>query len=135
MVRAEVRATERGRTFGTPGGTGIESRLVTIVVADVLRGAAAPGQALLVEEEGWLDDGTPLVVDGAPPSAEGDDAVWFLADLGDADGPRTVVVNAQGRYLVDGGRLEGAALDDALIASIEALGPEGLARRVAALPG
>jgi hypothetical protein len=134
VVRAEVRATERGRRFGTPGGTAIESRLVTIVVSDVLRGEAAPGQALLVEEEGWLGDGTPLVVDGTPPSARGDDAVWFLADLSDADGPHTVVGNAQGRYLVDGGRLEGAALDDALIASIEGLGLEGLTGRVAALP-
>jgi len=134
VVRAEVRATERGRAFGAPGGTSIESRLVTIVIADVLRGTAAPGQALLVEEEGWLDDGTPLVVDGAAPSAEGDDAIWFLADVGDADGPRTVVVNPQGRYVVDGGRLQGAKLDDALIASVEALGPEGLTGRVAALP-
>lgn len=36
--------------------------------------------ALLVEEEGWLADGKPLVVDGAAPSTQGDVGIWFLVE-------------------------------------------------------
>lgn len=33
-----------------------------------------------MEEEGWLEDGTPLIVDGAAPSATGDDPL--ISELG-----------------------------------------------------
>ena len=71
VVRGEVTATERGRLFGEPGAGAVESRLVTLRVDEVLAGEAPPEGPLVVEEEGWLEDGTPIVVDGAPPSTGG----------------------------------------------------------------
>jgi hypothetical protein len=134
VVRAEVVATEPGRVFGEPGGTAVESRLVTLEVGEVLSGTAPRDDTVLVEEEGWLDDGTPLIVDGAAPSRTGDDGIWFLVDVGDPDAPVHVVVSAQGRYLVDGDGLVGAAGDDRLIAALARLSVDELAARIAALP-
>jgi hypothetical protein len=133
VVSGEVVATERGRPFGEPGGTAIVSRLVTLRVDEVLAGTAPAGAPnLLIEEEGWLDDGPPLVVDGAAPSEVGDRGIWFLVDAGDPELPVHVVVNAEGRYLLDdAGALVGADGDDPLIAEIEALTPDALAARVA----
>lgn len=134
VVRAEVTTTARGRLFGAPGAGAIESRLVALQVAEVLAGAAPADATLVVEEEGWLEDGTPIAVDGAPPSAEGDDGIWFLQAVGTAEAPLHVVVGAQGRYLLDGERLQGAAGDDPLIARLSAMSPDELARAVAATP-
>jgi len=136
VVRAEVTGTERGRVFADPGGSGaIESRVVHLRVTTVLRGAGAEaGDRLLVEEEGWTAEGAPLVVDGLAPSATGDDAVWFLIRAGDDEEARYVVVSAEGRYLVRGDRLVGAAGDDPLVAQLTALGAAGLEAAVASSP-
>jgi hypothetical protein len=136
VVRAEVTGTERGRVFANPGGRGaIESRVVHLRVTTVLRGAGAEaGDRLLVEEEGWTAEGAPLVVDGLAPSTTGDDAVWFLIRAGDDEEARYVVVSAEGRYLVRGDRLVGAAGDDPLVAQLTALGAAGLEAAVASSP-
>jgi hypothetical protein len=132
VVAGEVESTDRGRTFGAPGGAAIVSRLVTLRVDEVLAGTAPAGAPhLLVEEEGWLDDGRPLAVDGAAPTEVGDRGIWFLVDVGDPELPVYTVVNAEGRYLLDGRTLVGAAGDDPLIAEVEALTPGDLAARVA----
>jgi hypothetical protein len=136
VVRAEVTGTERGRVFADPGGSGaIESRVVHLRVTTVLRGVGAQaGDRLLVEEEGWTAEGAPLVVDGLAPSAMGDDAVWFLIRAGDDEEARYVVVSAEGRYLVRGDQLVGAAGDDPLVARLTALGAAGLEAAVVAAP-
>jgi hypothetical protein len=127
VVTGEVAGTERGRTFGQPGGTTIESRLVTLTVDEVLAGSAPRAGTVLVEEEGWLDDGRALVVDGARPSEAGDRGVWFLVEVDDPDLPVYTVVSAEGRYLVGpDGTLAGADNDDPLIADVESLGVDGL---------
>lgn len=136
VVRARVTSTERGRVFGEPGEeTAIESRLVGLEITDVLRGAEPPPE-ILVEEEGWLLDGSPLIVDGLVPSAPGDDAIWFLVDPSDDPDEATpfVTTNAQGRYLVVDGRLIGPDGDDPLVARIEALIPRELELMVRAAP-
>jgi len=134
VVRAEVAATERGRVFGDPnGGASVESRLLTLEVTDVLAGAGPADDAVLVEEEGWLEDGTPLIVDGAAPSRTGDDGIWFLVRVGDPDVPVHVVVSAQGRYLVDGDGLASASGDDPLIEALAGLSVDELTARIAAL--
>jgi hypothetical protein len=133
VVRAEVVATERGRVFGEPGGAAVESRLVTLEVTDVLAGVAPADDAVLVEEEGWLEDGAPLIVDGAAPSRPGDDGIWFLVRVGDPDVPVYVVVSAQGRYLVDGDGLAGASGDDPLVDALARLSVDELTARLAAL--
>ncbi len=136
VVRARVTSTERGRVFGEPGeDTALESRLVGLEVTEVLRGAEPPAE-VLVEEEGWLLDGSPLIVDGLVPSATGDDAIWFLVDPSDdPDEPAPfVTTNAQGRYIVVDGELVGADGDDPLVGELEALGPEGLQDAVRAAP-
>jgi len=134
VVRAHVSGTERGRVFGEPGGDAtVESRLVTLDVSEVLAGAAPTDGAVLVEEEGWLEDGTPLIVDGAAPSSPGDDGIWFLVRVGDPDVPVFVVISAQGRYLVDGERLAGASGEDPLIATLARLSVDELSARIAAL--
>jgi hypothetical protein len=131
VVRGEVEGTERGRPFGQPGGATIVSRLVTLRVDDVLAGTAPRAGTVLVEEEGWLDDGRALVVDGAGPSAEGDAGIWFLTEVDDPDLPVYTTVGAEGRYLVasadDDDSLVGADNDDPLIAELAGRGLDGLA--------
>ena len=125
VVRARVTSTERGRVFGEPGEeTALESRLVALEVTEVLRGAEPPAE-FLVEEEGWLLDGSPLIVDGLVPSAEGDDAIWFLVDPStDTQEPTPfVTVNAQGRYLVVDGALIGADGTDPLVGRLPPSAP------------
>lgn len=123
VLRGTVAGVERGRWFGSgaPGESRIQSRLITVEVDEVLAGGAPTGEAILVEEEGWLADGAPIVVDGAPSVAVGDDAIWFLVEGGDPELAAYVVVNGQGRYVVDDdGRLTGATGTDPLVTSIEA---------------
>lgn len=137
VVRGRVATTERGRLFGDPGShSAVESRLVTLEVAEVLGGdGVTEGTVVLVEEEGWLPDGAPLVVDGAAPSAVGDDGIWFLVVGGDRELSAHVIVNAQGRYLVDeAGHLRGVEGGDPLVAELSALTVDELAARVRALP-
>ena len=134
IVRARVADAQPGRWFGD-GSTGprIRSRLVTLDVSEVLAGDVASGDlgTLLVEEEGWSDEGAPLIVDGARPSAEGDEGLWFLVDPGDDTTDALIVVNAQGRYLVAGDRLTGAAGDDPLVAELTAGSIDDLEERIA----
>jgi hypothetical protein len=136
VVRAEVVSTDRGRVFGDPeSDAAIESRVVTLSVTRVLHGTGTtPGRRVLVEEEGWTADGAPLVVDGLSPSSEGDDGIWFLTRVGAEEEARYVVVSAEGRYLVAGGRLTGAEGDDPLVASTSAMAPDALEAAVRALP-
>lgn len=142
VVRGEVEGTERGRPFGQPGGATIVSRLVTLRVDEVLAGTAPRAGTVLVEEEGWLDDGRALVVDGAGPTRPGDRGIWFLVEVDDPDLPVYTTVGAEGRYLVAGNegddaddtdRLVGAANDDPLVADLASRGPDGLAAAVRAL--
>jgi len=133
VVQGQVPATRRRRTFGEPGGRTIVSRLVTLRVETVLAGAPPTTGAVLVEEEGWLDDGSPLAVDGLSPTEAGDQGIWFLAAGRDPDVPAYVVVGPQGRYLADpqrDGRLTGAAGGDPLVSDLAELGPDGLAAAV-----
>lgn len=138
VVRATVTATARGRVFGEPGaetgggGGAIESRLTTVEVADVLAGDRAGG-ALVVEEEGWLLDGSPLIVDGLGPVAEGDEVIWFLVEAPGGEGAAHITVNAQGRFVVVGDELVGAALDDPLVARLAALAPADLEASIRAI--
>lgn len=133
VVRAEVTAVERGRWFGDgQSGSGVQSRLVTLEVAEVLVGEVPPGDlgSIVVEEEGWLEDGAPLVVDGAAPSAAGDDGIWFLVDPGDDTTDVLILVNAQGRYLVSGDGLRGASGNDPLVADLASGSADDLANRI-----
>jgi hypothetical protein len=135
IVRGVVTATAPGRVFGDPASAAtIESRTVTLRIDAVLRGPGPLDPQVLVEEEGWDDEGAPLVVDGAAPSRTGDDGIWFLVEVGAAEEHRYVVVSAEGRYLVEGGRLVGATGEDPLIARLAGLGPEGLTAAITALP-
>lgn len=124
VVRATVMSAEHGRWFGNgQDGTRVQSRLVTLRVDDTLAGPTPPAGTVLVEEEGWLDDGSPIVVDGAAPSRVGHDGLWFLVDGGDPELGAYLVTNAQGRYLVaDDGSLSGADRPDALIDRVTDLG-------------
>ena len=135
IVRGHVTSTARGRRFGDPGGSAIESRLVRLRVDEVLRGTLPEGeQTVLVEEEGWTEDGRPLVVDGARPTQEGDAGIWFLTATGDDTSGSWIVVNAQGRYLQDGDELVGAEGDDPLVADLSAGSVDDLADRISRTP-
>lgn len=132
IVRGRVADAERGRWFGDPGSTArIQSRLLTLDVEDVLHGSPR-GEAgsVLVEEEGWTEDGHPLVIDGAEPSQEGDEGIWFLVDTGDETTGAWIVVNAQGRYLVGPDGLEGATGGDPLVAELSGLSIDELEARI-----
>lgn len=132
VVRGHVETTEHGRWFGDgQGGSRIQSRLITLQVDAVLAGPSQVPSMLLVEEEGWLEDGSLVSVDGAAPTRVGDDAIWFLVQSGDADVGTHLVTNAQGRYLVsDEGDLTGAEGDDPLTALLAGLGADRLTAEV-----
>ena len=56
---------------------------------------------------------------------------WMIgAEIIVPDGPGFVIVNSQGRYLRVGDGLRGADRSDALVRTLEALNPEGLADAV-----
>ena len=140
VVRGEVESTERGRPFGQPGGATIVSRLVTLRVDEVLAGTSPRAGTVLVEEEGWLDDGRALVVDGAGPTRTGDAGIWFLVEVDDPDLPVYTTIGAEGRYLTtpgddDADRLVGADNDDPLIADLAARSPESLAAAIRTASG
>jgi hypothetical protein len=134
VVRARVDTTARGRLVGD-GDAAIVSRIDTLQVDEVLAGDAEAGTTLLVEEEGWLGDGTAIAVNGLAPSESGMDAIWFLDRRPDPELPGYLVINHQGRYVVDGDRIRGAAGDDPLVTELEPLGPEGLTAAVRRLSG
>ncbi len=133
VVRGRVEATSRGRAVGNDDNA-VVSRIVTVRVEEVLAGSVAT-PSVLVEEEGWLVDGRPLEVNGLAPSQEGMEAIWFLDALPTGDLPGFLVINHQGRYALDGNRVEGARGSDPLVEQIEALGADRLVaevRRIAA---
>ena len=118
IVVGRVTATERGRLIGDPADGGVISRLVTISVTEVLAGDTA--RTVIVEEEGWLTDGTPITVNGVAPSEAGDEGLWFLDSTDDAELPSYLVINSQGRFLVAGGEaLRGGDQRDALVQQLQ----------------
>jgi hypothetical protein len=133
VVRARVDSTAHGRLVGD-GEAAVISRIDTLEVEEVLAGDAT-GSTLLVEEEGWLGDGTAIAVNGLAPSETGMDAIWFLDRRPDAEVPGYLVINHQGRFVVDGDRLEGADGTDPLVVALEPLGPDGLTDAVRQVVG
>lgn len=126
VIVGTVTAVERGRLVGDPEAGGVVSRSVTIAVDDVLAGDA--GSTALMEEEGWLPDGTPLVVNGVAPSEAGDHGVYFLDAVDDAERPFFVVINSQGRFVAAAdGTLTGGDQRDALVQELQQLTLDELA--------
>ncbi len=134
VVVATVVATERGRLVGDPRTGAVISRRVTLEVQRVLHSRdGRRSTTVVVEEEGWLEDGTPIIVNGLAASAPGDHGVWFLDEVA-TDGAATyIVINEQGRYLQAAGRAGtvGAQISDPLIERLQAMTLEELAELVA----
>ena len=124
VVRGTVVATARGPLVGD-GENGVVARLVTVRVDDVLSGTTT-ASTVLVHEEGWLTDGTPIAVNGLTPSRDGMEAFWFLDALPTVEAPAYLVINHQGRFEVDDDAVRGADTPDGLIESVERLGPDAL---------
>jgi hypothetical protein len=122
VVEADVVAIERGRLVGEPGEGGVVSRIVTLAVADVIRGDATNASTIIVEEEGWLPDGTPIIVDDVEPSVVGDHGVWFLDAIDTPDDPDVrvyLVINSQGRMLEREDRVVGGDQTDPLVRTVQ----------------
>ena len=132
VVRGRITDVQRGRWFGEGGdGARIRSRLASLEVDEVLAGTPRGETGrLLLEEEGWTEDGRVLVIDGAVPTQLGDEGIWFLTDTGDATTGAWIVVNAQGRYLDVDGELQGARGDDPLVAELASGSLDELADRI-----
>lgn len=77
VVRARVVAAGPGPTVGD-GPDQLTFRTVTIEVEDVVKGAAAAGDQLFFQEEGYESDGTGYVMNGVQWSAVGDEAWYYL---------------------------------------------------------
>jgi hypothetical protein len=141
VVRGTVVSTAQGRLVGggdpaDPAGSAVLSRVATVRVDEVLGGAGpapAIGATILVEEEGWLTDGRVISVNGAPPTATGDEVVWFLQSVQDAELTGFVGVGTQGRFLLrPGGVVVGPDRDDPLAMTVERLGADALLSRLRA---
>lgn len=129
VVVGTVTSVERGRLVGEPDDGGVVSRTVAIDVDEVLAGDA--GTTILMEEEGWLPDGTPLIVNGVAPSEAGDHGMYFLDAVADPERPFYVVINSQGRFLADGeGTLTGGDQRDVLVQELQHLTLDELAAAV-----
>ncbi len=119
IVTGEVVSTVRGRLVGDPAAGGVISRIVTVRVDDVLLGGDAATEQILVEEEGWLPDGTPIVVSGVAASQEGDIGLWFLDQLAPDDVTTYLVINSQGRFLNVDELTIGGDQSDPLVQSLQ----------------
>ena len=115
VVVGVVEATNRGRLVGDPADGGVISRVVTIRVEQVLSSSAQIAEVVLVEEEGWLPDGTPIEVNGVPASKVGDRGLWFLDQVATDDVSTMVVINSQGRFLETATGTVGGDQSDALV--------------------
>jgi hypothetical protein len=145
VVSGRIVAAEAGRVFGgeVAGSSpaAIRSHVLTVQVDSILAGAHAEGpddadagDAVLVEEEAELTDGTPIAVDGMRAGRVGDDGIWFLVASRDPEFPGYAVVNSQGRYLRDaGGALHGGDTSDGLVQELAHGGPTELADAVAGI--
>jgi hypothetical protein len=126
IVVGRVTATERGRLVGDPENGGVISRLVTVAVDDVLAGVVDAG-SILVEEEGWLTDDTPITVNGVAASEVGDEGLWFLDFNDDAELASFLVINSQGRFLFAAdGTVHGGDQRDALVQQLQRQSPAQL---------
>jgi hypothetical protein len=123
IVVATVVAVDEGRLVGEPEEGAVISRVASLRVDTALIGDVA--DIVVIEEEGWLPDGTPLIVNGVAPTAVGDEGVWFLDAIDDAELRGYLVINSQGRYLLDPtdptGTLLGGDRDDSLVQTLEQL--------------
>ena len=67
----------------------------------------------------------------APTRAVGDDGIWFLQVSPDPDLPSFLVVNSQGRYLVDSERLRRRLTErDPLVRQLQLLAPDALEQQI-----
>lgn len=106
IVVGTVTATEPGRLVGDPADGGVISRLVTIEIEEAIGGStdgADPLGTVVIEEEGTLPDGTPVIVNGVRGSQVGDHGIWYLDRLDDPEMPVILVINSQGRFLTPAG--------------------------------
>jgi hypothetical protein len=128
VLRGEVVHTERGRALSGD----LVSRLVQVRVDDALAGECPTG-TVVVEEEGWLPDGTEVTVEGWPGSREGDEGVWFLVSGRSDELPYAATVVAAGAPRWRNG--ESVAPDSVQSWFSDALadGPDGLAEQVRTL--
>lgn len=133
VVRGTVVDLSRGRVVGSPGGASIESRIVGVAIDDVLAGPTPPGATVMVEEEGFLADGTPIALNGSRPPEVGDVGVWFLQRLDDPELAAYLITGTQGRFVVGpGGAVEGSDPDDPVVAELAGAGLDVIAERVRA---
>lgn len=104
-VHAEVVAVDDGRAITDPArlDAGIRTQLAQLDVAAALAGAVP--DALVVEQEAALLDGTPITVNGVPPLVEGDAGLLFLVHGTTDEFPYTALVNEQAWVPVVEGRL------------------------------
>lgn len=125
IVVGRVIATERGRLVGDPANGGVISRLVTVTVDEALAGVV--GATIVVEEEGWLTDDTPITVNGVAATKVGDEGLWFLDLNDDAELSSFLVINSQGRFLfADDGTVQGGDQRDALVQQLQRQSPTQL---------
>jgi hypothetical protein len=96
VVAASAVAIDDGRAISDPSDpdAGIRTQLVRLDVIEVLAGTH--NGPLLVEQEAELLDGTPVVVNGAPPLEIGATGVFFLVRGTTDEFPYTALVNEQG---------------------------------------
>jgi hypothetical protein len=124
VVIGTVAATERGRLVGDPTNGGVISRVVTVSVDELIidRGESSDGggaDAVRIEEEGWLVDGRPVVVNGMAPTAVGERAVWFLDRLDGEPVSTYLVINSQGRFVAEQSGTRGGDQRDALVRQLQ----------------
>ncbi len=125
VAAGEVVHTERGRIVTD----GLETRLVQVRVDEALTGDCPEGNVVL-EEEGWLTDGTEVTVNGWPGSAEGDRGVWFLVPGTSDEMPYAATVATSGALRWRGGELLAPPDPPAWVAAATAGGLDELRARV-----
>jgi hypothetical protein len=123
VARAESVATGRVLTSPENPDAALKTEVVTLRVGDVLHGVA--DATVLLEQEATLADGTPITVNGVPPTQVGDEGVFFVDRSTSPDVPYVALVNDQSRYLVTGPARDvlQSSVNDAFSNELAALGP------------
>ncbi len=121
VVEGLVTAVDDGRSVSDPSNpeAGVRTQLASLDVQSILPSEAST-DALIVEQEAQLLDGTPITVNGVRPLRVGDHVILMLVRGTSEEFPYTTPVNEQAVFFIDNGTVRPADATGAIGATFNA---------------